>query len=207
MIDVVTAGNAHLFQSELRSYCELRYEVFVNRLKWELDCDIDDERDQFDDDEAVYLLRSNGRGQVIAGARMLRTDIPSLLTDVFPYLVDGPMPRSPSIWEVTRLVVDHRKERVEGCGNVCGQLLCGLLEFGDDYGLSHLVSVSDTRIERILRRAGWATRRLGGAYQVGDCEVAAEIQESSPAFLAECRRRTGTHHSVLRYTTEVRRAA
>jgi acyl homoserine lactone synthase len=207
MIDVVTADNAHIFQSELRSFFELRFEVFVNRLKWDLACEVGDERDQFDNERAIYLLLTNSRAQVVAGARMLRTDIPSLLTQVFPFLVDGPMPGSPSIWEVTRLVVDHRKERLEGCGNVCGRLLSGLLEFGVDNGLSHLVSVSDTRIERILRRSGWTTQRLGAAHRIGECQVAAEIQECSPEILDECRRRTGTNHVVLRYPADVRKAA
>ncbi|MBI5163224.1 MAG: GNAT family N-acetyltransferase [Magnetospirillum sp.] len=211
MIDVVTKDNAHLFHDALRSFFALRYTVFVERLGWDLDCLPGDERDQFDNEDAIYLLRRNERGEVVAGARMLRTDRPALLTDVFSFLVDGDLPRSADVWEVTRLVVDHRKDRLEGCGNVVGELLTGLLEFGADVEASHLVSVSDVRIERILRRSGWTQERLGGVFRIGTGDVAAEIQEVSAAVLGECRRRSATPDPVLDYhtdtTNQTRRAA
>jgi N-acyl-L-homoserine lactone synthetase len=197
MIEIVTKANAYKHSRLLSSFYRLRYEVFVERLGWELDCAEGDERDQFDDEDATYLLLPNRQGETVAGARLIAMDRPGLLNSVFPFLVAGEMPCAPDIWEVTRLVVDHKKDRLEGCGNVCGELLTGLLEFGVLAELSHLVSVSDVRIERILRRAGWTTKRLGAVHRIGNGDVAAEIQEATPEVLAECRRRNGIQGSVF----------
>jgi N-acyl-L-homoserine lactone synthetase len=206
MIEIVTKSNAHKHQGLLSSFFRLRYEVFVERLGWDLDCPDGLERDQFDAEDATYLLLPNGQGETVAGARLIAMDRPGLLNSVFPFLVAGEMPCSPDIWEVTRLVVDHRKERLEGCGNAGGKLLTGLLEFGVLTDLSHLVSVSDVCIERILRRAGWTTKRLGAVHRIGHGDVAAEIQPASPQVLAECRRRNGIKGSVFSVMEKLKEA-
>ncbi|MBF0326656.1 MAG: GNAT family N-acetyltransferase [Alphaproteobacteria bacterium] len=207
MITVIDERNRHLYHDALQNYFRLRHQVFVGRLSWALDAPDGEERDQFDTDAATYLLAQNATGEVIAGARMLRTDRPNLLADVFPFLCDGPAPRSPSIWEVTRLVVDHRKDRLVGCGNVTGSLLCGLLEFGLCVSASHLVSVSDTRIERILRMAAWTIRRLGEVHDIDGIPAVAELQALNSEVLNACRAKMRITGNVLSHPEPTRQAA
>ncbi len=205
MLKVLSLNDPH-HAGLLDSFFRLRHEVCVKRLGWDnILGDDNREIDQFDDDRAVYLVQSNVDGEAIAGARMLNTVERCLLNEVFPELVDATLPRSRRVWEVTRLVVDHRRERLEGCGNVCGQLLCGLLDFGFWVGASDLVSVSDTRIERLLLRAGWRVQRLGQVIPMGRARVVAERQPLDPSVLAECRRRNGITESVLEIPSEEER--
>lgn len=199
MITVIDKGNFHLHQSTLRSFSSLRYEIFIKRLGWPLACEPDNELDQFDGDDAVYLCIANRDGEVVAGARLLNTARPSLLKDVFHHLLDGPAPSAPDLWDVTRFAVDHRKERLEGCGNVCAELLTGLIEWGMDANAAGFVSVSDVRIEPILRRAGWRIARIGSVVEMDGTGVTALRHEVSPAVLAECRRRAGLTGPVLYY--------
>ncbi|CCG08875.1 acyl-homoserine-lactone synthase [Pararhodospirillum photometricum] len=190
----------------IHSFSELRYEIFINRLKWPLACPVGREVDQFDDQDAVYLTSTNRRGQVVAGARLLSTARRSLLNEAFAGLVDGPLPCDDLIVDVTRFAVDHRPERVEGCGNLCGQLLVALQEYGLALGLKHYVSVSDVRMEPILRRGGFRFQRLGGEVSMDGTGVVALTVEISPERLAAAQARAQVHTSMLAWEP-LRRAA
>jgi acyl homoserine lactone synthase len=180
------------------SMFELRYEVFVKRLGWQLDCPEGAELDQFDHDFAQHLIVTNPREQAVASCRLLPTDQPHLLGDVFPFLAaNGAPPRDALIWEATRLAVDHRPDRLEGCTNPTGELLAGIMEYALSLGLSHLVSVSDARVERILRRCGWNLTRLGEPTRMDGVDVIGEITEVSEESLRRVRERCGITGPVL----------
>lgn len=197
MIEVISKHTAGAREDVLRSMFALRYHVFVETLGWPLVCEPGRELDQFDTEDAVYLVLCNRDGDVVASTRFLPTTGPNLLLDVFPHLVGGMPPVSPRVWEASRLVVDHRRERLCSCRNAAGELLCGIMEFALRQGFTHLVSVSDVRIERMLSRLGWNLRRLGPASREGGYDLAAEITPVSDAALEVIRRRTGIVGSVL----------
>lgn len=200
MFKAISRENAHLHTDTLNSMFELRHEVFIKRLGWHLDGQEGHERDQFDHDDTVYLVLENDRKQVIASARMLPTTAPNLLSEVFPQLA---LPQSPPssdlIWEVTRLAVDHRKARhtCPNISNVSGALWCCLAEFGLAMNLSHFVSVSDVRLERIMHRIGWSLRRLGDAIEIDGIGVAGELVDVSHEVLGNLRRKCGVNGPVL----------
>ena len=181
MIQVIDRTNAERHAATLRSFAELRYGVFIRQLGWALPLSADgQERDQFDDADAVYLTISNAAGQVVAGARLLDTARHSLLADIFPHLVDGAAPSHPSVFEITRFVVDPRAERVAGCGDLSAELLWGLQEYAAHVGLRELVSVSYVALERLLRRGGYRIERLGAPCRIDGTLVAALRHEVSP---------------------------
>lgn len=219
MLDVLTNERVNGHAAILDSMFRLRYEVFVKRLGWPLNCPFGMEEDQFDHEGAVYLALRNRDNEVVASARLLPMSGSNLLKDVFPFLIeDREIPSGPDVWEVTRVAVDHRKERtstVPGCTNVAGTLFCGIFEFATRLGLTHLVSVSDPRMERILRRAGWNIQRLGRVHTVDGFEAVGEISEVSREALMTMRRTNGINGSVLKepinlpstWDTRERRAA
>lgn len=148
----------------------------------------------------------NARGQVVAGVRFLNTAKRSLLGEAFPMLVDGAIPRDSRIVDVTRFAVDHRPERTEGCGNLCGMLLCALQEYGLRENLEKYVSVSDVRMEPILRRGGYRFKRLGGMVEMDGTGVVALDVEISEEVLAAARRRAKVTIDMLP-NVDLRRAA
>jgi N-acyl-L-homoserine lactone synthetase len=174
MIQVIDSSNHYLYQDELQSFASLRYDVFVTRMGWKMNCpDAGFEQDQFDTEDAIYLIIKNPKGDVVGGTRLLDTSRGSLLGEIFPYLVDGPAPADPGVLEVTRFVVDYRKDRLDGCGKVCAELLWGLQEYGVWAGLTHLVSVSYLTLEPMLRRSGYRSRRMGIICEMDGYSVAA----------------------------------
>jgi N-acyl-L-homoserine lactone synthetase len=197
MIQVIDRTNRQIHGETLHSYFELRHAVFIGRLGWQLDCAEEGiERDQFDNEDAIYLTVSNRHGQVVGGARLLDTSRRSLLGEIFPDLVDGPIPADPGVYEVTRFVVDPRRERLEGCGDVCAELLWGLQEFGIWAGLDRLVSVSYVSLEPILRRAGYRSCRLGPSLTVDGTQIVARSHEIAPEVRDASRRRVKVEHAV-----------
>ncbi|MBL4747286.1 MAG: GNAT family N-acetyltransferase [Magnetovibrio sp.] len=194
--------NSYADQKSLSAMFKFRQEIFVDRLGWELNTDDEGEKDQFDHDAAIFLVLENRRGQVVASARMLPTYAPSLLADVFPALANGNPPRDPRVWEVTRLAVDHRKDRLNDVAGLSakeipGALWCCLMEFGMAVGARNLISVSDRRIEIIMKRAGWNLQRLGPVLDDVSGKIVGECSKVSTAALQNLQQRCRISGPVL----------
>lgn len=68
-----------------RSMFEERKRVFVDLLGWDIPVLAGRyEIDQFDDDEATYIVVTDGTGEHCGSARLLRTDRPHILDTIFP---------------------------------------------------------------------------------------------------------------------------
>lgn len=201
MIDVLTRDDESRFPGCLESMFRLRFDVFVRRLGWNLECHDGMEMDQFDNEFAVYLILRNDENEVLASARLLPMSGPTLLGDVFPFLIEGvEIPETPDIWEVTRVAVNHHKTQIDTvrrCSSVAGTLFCAIFEFALAMGLTHLVSVSDTRMERILVRKGWRIERLGSVHHLDGIDAVGEISEVNDDALAHMQETNGIDGSVL----------
>jgi N-acyl-L-homoserine lactone synthetase len=183
MIQTITKQNSQEHQDLLRSFFQLRYRVFTQRLKWTSDQSSqmqEIERDEFDNDDAEYMVICNRQGDVVAGLRLLKTTQRHLLGDVFGHMVRGVSPRGQRVREVTRFVVDPCRERTNGDDTLVLQLVWGLQTYGLMTGLSRYVSLSYVGIERILKSAGCLFQRLGDPVSIdGRLSVALEFQISS----------------------------
>jgi N-acyl-L-homoserine lactone synthetase len=150
-----------------RALAAYRYQVFVDRLKWDLPTDGDCERDQFDRPDTVYVATRDARGHINGCARLLPTTKPYLLAEVFAELLDGmPAPCSPDVWELSRFAaVDlHAGPGSADSGllsPVTIELLHASVRCAAQYGAKRLITTSPVGIERLLRRTGLHTHRAG----------------------------------------------
>lgn len=199
LLHIITKENAHLHWDALASMHQLRRAVFSERLGWSVTVVNGLEIDQFDLPEAHYLVHYAADGRVNACTRLLPTTCPYLLADVFPELVDGEPPRAPDIWESTRFCADQ----ATAPANIAAILMAGMLEFGLFTGLRGYVSVSDIRMEPIMRRAGWNPVRLGGTMETGTDTAAAEWLEVSLAYLGRVRERAGSAAPIIANLDEI----
>lgn len=185
------------FRQELASMHRLRHKIFIENLKWPLgpiQAVNGMEFDQFDGPNAHYIVRLNDTGAVDACCRLLPTEGPYLLAEVFPDLIEsGTPPRAADTWEVSRFAADA----ATAPRNIVGQLVAAMLEVGLANGLNHFVSVSDIRIEPLLRRAGWNPKRMGTTRQTTTDTVAAELYEVSRPALDRVRLKSGIPHALL----------
>ena len=193
LLHIISRENAHLHWDALASMHQLRRAVFSERLGWNVTVVNGLELDQFDLPEAHYLVHYAPDGRVNACTRLLPTTGPYLLADVFAELVDGEIPRAHDIWESTRFCADQATAPM----NIAAILMAGMLEFGLFIGLRGYVSVSDIRMEPIMRRAGWNPVRLGGTVETGTDTAAAEWLEVSLAYLGRVRDRAGATAPII----------
>jgi acyl-homoserine lactone synthase len=145
----------------LRSMFEARKRVFVDLLKWDLPVLADRfEVDHFDDPFATYLIVTDGQGGHLASARLLPTTRPALLDGLFPYLVAGPVPNGPAIFEITRFClsagIGARQRRAAR-----DTLLVGLVEHALAHGIATYTGVAELSWFRQIETFGWDCRLLG----------------------------------------------
>ena len=141
MIHIVDAANMGQYRREMEEVWHLRHKVFVEEKGWtELAKPDGREIDQFDTPEAVHLLAMEG-GKVIGYSRLLPTIRPHLLSEVFPHLCEGDLPRGPRIWEWTRQAVAPA-HRARGTSRlVTVRLMAGIVEWGMANGVTSLVTM------------------------------------------------------------------
>ena len=72
-----------------------------------------------------------------------------------------------------------------------------MIEFGLSRQLTEIVTVTDARMERILRRAGWPLRRIGKPRALGSTLAVAGYLEVSVESLARVRCAGGFQGPVL----------
>ncbi len=210
MIQLITPEFCNALSEDVQAMQRLRYRVFKERLGWDVSTENGMEVDTFDAHKPHYLLLRGEHGSVGGCVRMLPTAGPNMLRDVFPCLLDGSdAPSQSDIWESSRFAMDpaatsHNVKN--GLAEGTYELFAGMIEFGLAKGLSHIVTVTDVRMERILRRAGWPLDRLGEPQMIGITRAVAGFLAISDETLDVVRQNGGFDGPVL-WAPVVRAAA
>lgn len=142
----------------LRAMFRARKEVFIDLLKWDLPVLADEfELDQFDSD-AEYLILFEQGVRHRASARLLRTNQPHLLGDLYPHLCAGPVPTGAAIREITRFCLD-RHQRASERRSARNQLVTALVEYALATGITaYTVWPSRSGLSKFGISAGHAKR-------------------------------------------------
>lgn len=169
--------------TEMNKMLQLRYKVFHKRLNWNVDTVENMEIDVFDELDPLYVVHLDEHQNVLGSFRLLQTTGPTMLRNVFNRCLPEHLDiRSPTVWESTRFCVDTDlaiKRGSNGLTWVTGSLLSALIEIGTKAGLTHIVTVIDVRMERILKRAHCPVERLGDPVDYGGCQTLAILMECS----------------------------
>ncbi|WP_395646096.1 acyl-homoserine-lactone synthase [Terricaulis sp.] len=110
MIHIVTHANRALYGPQLEEMHRLRWQFYIEQRKWarlrEIQTVEGVERDEYDDEQAVYVMGIDDDGRVTGSMRLRPTDQNSLVADHFPHLLDDPasLRPGPDVWEITRIV-------------------------------------------------------------------------------------------------------
>jgi N-acyl-L-homoserine lactone synthetase len=192
MMQLIAPENRELFSTSLSEMHRLRYRVFKERLDWGVDGKDGMEIDRFDRLQPVHLLQRSTADRIQGCVRLLPSTGPTMLGEVFPELLDGKaIPRNPAIWESSRFALDvppTAPKAGSGLALATHELFAGMIEFGLSRSLVDIVTVTDARVERILRRAQWPLRRIGEPRNIGNTLAVAGCLEVSAEALASVRR-------------------
>lgn len=168
-----------------------RYRVFVQHAGWNLPCRQQQERDEFDTHDAVHLVSRAANGRIAGLLRLLPTTAPYMIEKLWPdLLAPYPAPRSPQIWEVTRLGTDPDMGPLER-GQTVAELVAACLEYGLDRGIRQMLAVmSEDHARRVVMGMGWHYERCGPMRLLGGSPVIALRMRLSEDALASVRQRT-----------------
>jgi acyl-homoserine lactone synthase len=197
MVDVITANNRHKFASLIDQMHRDRKAVFVDRLKWDVPV-VDGiyEIDQFDIDDAIYLVATDPKHQHHLGSvRLLPSKGPHLLGDVFPHLCDQAVPVGDDVWEITRMCT-HPSKELDALA-IRRLLVVALCEFGLLYGIRTYTVVTHMQMVSALIAVGWECEPLGEPQLVAGDMVGALAIKISPATLQFLRSRAPSRLPVL----------
>ena len=146
----------------------LRAKVFSGRLGWEVPVMSGMEIDSYDALDPAYMVMRAPSGALLGCWRLLPTEGPYMLKDSFPQLLEGrDAPSDARIWELSRFALETDKENCYGFSDMTMQCFEAVIRFGLENGLSHYVTVTTTAMERLTRRAGVVTSRLGEPQRIG----------------------------------------
>ncbi len=198
MFMLITPKRYHQFETQMDEMYALRYRVFSERLNW-VKGQSGYEMDSYDDLSPNYLIYKGKDGHVAACVRLLPTTGKNMLKDTFPELLDGnPAPVSDHMWESSRFAVDTFALKEKGeLGRVSNQLFLAMIEFGLSRKLSEIVTVTDLRVERIVRQSGWPARRLGNPRKIGNTRAVAIAVEISQDAWQIVKNRVQVNNPVL----------
>jgi acyl homoserine lactone synthase len=201
MIQLITERCYGEFAEALIAMHQLRYRVFKERLDWDVHTSGGMEVDSFDALHPAYLVQMGFDGRIQGCVRLLPSVGPTMVRDTFPVLLAGQSaPSDRSIWESSRFALDIATDAPKGehaIARATYELFAGMIEFGLSRRLSDIITVTDARMERILRRAGWPLRRLGNPCNLGNTLAVAGFLEISADALTRIRKAGGFVGPVL----------
>jgi acyl-homoserine lactone synthase len=177
-------------------YCD-RKRIFFDALHWQIPVAAGIfEIDQFDTDDAIYLLDIAEGDQHLGSARLLPTTEPHILGSLFPQLCDDVVPTGSDIWEITRWCNAPRMRR-DNALQSRERLGVALTEFAVKHGVTHFTCVAELPWITKLREIGWPTTLLGAPSDVKGEMLAALLIEVGPETLRDFRQRTGHREPIL----------
>lgn len=166
MIHVVTATNRALYAEQIEEMHRQRWQFYVEQRGWKSlkakQATPGIERDEYDDEHAVYLMSLSEGGAVQGAMRLRPTDHGSLLMDHFPGLVAAETGFAPSAdtWEITRLMRAPSFRGAEGALRL--RINCAACEFAIARDIRHYVAVADTFLLPAARALNRHKHRLLG---------------------------------------------
>ncbi|OJU58194.1 MAG: hypothetical protein BGO00_13485 [Alphaproteobacteria bacterium 62-8] len=202
VIYLVDRRNRDAFETQLEEMYRQRHRVYVDKRGWKALARPDGrEIDQFDNAEAVYLMKLAENGSVEGAVRLIPTNKPHLMRDVFAHVVtSGAIPNDEKIYEMTRCYVSEAVTDKRERTMAAGELLAAQLEYGLAKGLTDYSVVSDMYFLPIMLALGDGVNKLGEPYEYGEGTCMALTFPINEIGLKMCRRGRGLSGPVLVYS-------
>ncbi|WP_087002081.1 acyl-homoserine-lactone synthase TraI [Rhizobium sullae] len=175
------------FADLIDSMHRLRTRVFRDRLNWDVEVRNGLEADEYDQLDPTYILAVSSAGKVAGCARLLPATGPTMLANTFPQLLSS---RSLKVHarmvESSRFCVDTSIAQNHAGGflhRTTRMMFAGIIEWSIASGFHEIVTATDLRFERILKRAGWPMQRLGAPCPIGNTmAVAGTLPANAESF-------------------------
>jgi acyl-homoserine lactone synthase len=189
MVTMVCGATNRTARELLAKMFRQRHQVFVEEKGWKLKSYNGMEFDNYDTDETLYLMAFAPDGEIAASMRMIRTDRPHMLADVFAEMCGNGPPKSADTWELTRGAL-AKGLRATGYWS---RIQCALLEAALLWGVSKGTGIFTVDYVTALMRMGWDGRPIGQPRMIdGEPYVACQC-----TLTADVLARTRALHNIV----------
>lgn len=204
MIECVSIATNHCFPGNLLAEQHaLRYREVIAKEGWDDIYIVDQmEFDRYDNLATEYFVARDAFGKVVGVARSYPTTIPYMLSDVFGFLFSRELPRSPKVFEASRLVLDRSLLSKEQRKPVIDKLVVAYMERALQRRIDAYVGFMLPKIwASTFQRAGWDVVWVGPEVKLRNSDdiVQAAWMPVSEEMDAKVRRTTGIQESVLSF--------
>lgn len=207
MIRVIDGRLRHKYKKEIDAMHRIRKKTFNERKGWDVPVVNAWEMDGYDALCPLYLVCIDHKDVVVGGLRLLPTTGFTMINDTFSFLLpDAKRIESPLIWESSRFSVDHEADIAigkKGISRATAELGLAMNEIGMQTGLTHIVTVYDAFMHRVLKRAGCAGKPISTPQRIGKVMTYAVFfdvnMETDAALRAACE----IEGSVLEHASKI----
>lgn len=200
MIHIVTAENRNLFRHALMEMHLQRKQVFIDELGWPLQADAGVEIDEYDSEDAIYLIEAQSpRAPVTGSARLLRTDRPHLLGDRFSHLCASGPPAGPDVWEATRFCPAPDTAPGPARHRMLARMIAAIMETALIFGTRQVSFVASAALAPLALKVGWSAKALGPSHRTGRERVRAFAADIDAEGLARVRAQNAIAGPLTRY--------
>ena len=199
MIQIITRDNRRLFHHALMEMHRQRKQVFIDRMNWRLSESMGLEIDEFDSEEAMYLIDVDANGDVQQSARLLPTLSPHLMSEVFAKLCDDGPPRSARVWEASRFCPAPTIAKGAPRRELLARMIAGILETSILFGIEKVSFVAGAALAPLAAQAGWNVCALGPKQRLGRERLIAMLADVTSDGLAAVRQRARLTGPVTRF--------
>lgn len=195
----ISPANYHGASSLLDSMHRLRARIFRGRLEWDVEVRQGREVDEFDACGPTYILAVTRTRDVVGCARLLPATGPMMMSVLFPDLEQtGLLRPHGAMVESSRFCVDTSLKAGRAGGSlhdVTLTMFAAIIEWSMSQGYGEIVTGTDVRFERILKRAHWPLRRIGEPRHLGNTLAVAGLLPADQYSFE--RVRPATYRSLL----------
>lgn len=202
MLYLIQNHNRNNFNKTLDNLYRKRCDVFHNELGWDVPTKNGLEIDQYDIDSTIYMVSHDQEHGIVGGIRFLPTTGPNMIKDTFSYLIkdQNVIPNDPKIWESSRFF--YRKprnsnDRVGAARRGTLEIFIGVIEFGITWGLEGILTLTDLRVEKMIKNAGWDFQRICPPIEVDGKPVVVGVMPTNKEVLKRVREQTKIDYPVL----------
>lgn len=203
-VHVITDGNRHLHLRELEAFFRARHDIYVHEKRWRDPSASGLEIDQFDHQDATYLVGFSDDGELMGGTRLIPTNRPHLLGEVFaPYCDLAPVPRHPDVLEWTRafVVPRFRRDRLKVVTHACA----AVMQYCVEEGYTAVGGLQEVYWLPLWRKLDWSVDVIGSPREIAGDTCVVAYAEVSEAALAAAREKAGVERvDLIRRRTPLR---
>jgi len=168
MVQIIEGKDRHLYPELFDRLFRARYETFVIGRQWSLPTTQGREIDQYDNDDAVYLVDFDETGYLQGSVRLTPSVTSSLTADYYAHLCQTrDLLRDPFVLEGTRYIAAPRVRTSQNNRSVKARILGAMTQYAYDRGVTHIQTVIDAALLRTFKEVNTQVFALGPAQDYG----------------------------------------